>query len=760
MKTNNLSDLLPVAVHYDGTTLMNKNGELVQLIEIKGYSKRFNAQSILNLREAVRETLNSLLSQDVMFYLYVKRDFVPMNFSANFLSEFAQMKHNMWLERNSFKSCLMNTLYIGIVHEGAKSLLTHKHFADQIFLKKTIACFSVKLQAARDVIASISVEILAKLEQYGVNLLSIVKKNEKLISEPLSFLYYLIHSREKDVEISQADYSKLLTYNLNIKHEYNEACLGTDNSLELDWDGNLKVSEAIADQSYINILTFKHASDLATKYTDQLLNLDQQMVVTETIRLADKESLLEQLKKSQKIYEITKTNVATQIISGMMKELEAHHAILSQISMKIVAPTKELLHEKMNKTKELINRLGISTIKEDYYMIGAFFSAIPGNAHFLRRENSTIMSQAAVFASIKPKSLGGYNGSIWGNPITVFKTTEGLPYFFNFHNNNNIGHTIIVGEEEHGNSLLRNFLVLESLQFDARFVDLFCGNTKEIITMCDGMVEENFSIDMLTLIDNDIKMFYTLISFMLFDEHTITGALQEALLEVLTRIHNILLQDKNAEVALLVSKINDIFSLNDLQINSDIKYALSQFFSEKLFFRTLHLSSVPEGKILAMQDLLGTADLQSKFRTNIQSITTFLYIKQLDKELSYSNLQPVILSVDHTILLLPAVLKDEFQKIMIEIAKKNVVVIVTCQNKEFLYLGKETQEIIKNIIPTRFFLSDKFIDRNFKNLFELSDLEMSKIKMYNPSEHIFLLQQDASSITASFKILNTITIQN
>jgi CRISPR/Cas system-associated protein Cas5 (RAMP superfamily) len=41
------------------------------------------------------------------------------------------------------------------------------------------------------------------LEKYGVDLLSLVENNGKLISEPLSFIYYLIHSQEKEIEVKK-----------------------------------------------------------------------------------------------------------------------------------------------------------------------------------------------------------------------------------------------------------------------------------------------------------------------------------------------------------------------------------------------------------------------------------------------------------------------------------------------------------------------------------------------------------------------------
>jgi len=70
-----LSDLIPITAHYDTSMLITKNGELVQILSVNGFSKRFDKNKDLNLRAEIKRVLKTLLSRDIMFYLYVKRDY-------------------------------------------------------------------------------------------------------------------------------------------------------------------------------------------------------------------------------------------------------------------------------------------------------------------------------------------------------------------------------------------------------------------------------------------------------------------------------------------------------------------------------------------------------------------------------------------------------------------------------------------------------------------------------------------------------------
>jgi type IV secretion system protein VirB4 len=758
--SHHISDLISVACHYDENTLLTKNGELIQFIKVKGFAKRFAKLSNTNLRDVIRNIIKNLLTKNLMFYLYVKRDYMNIaSTTGDFHSEFAQMQHEMWINENNFKSCLMNTLYIGIVHCGARDAFASRHFFKQFFFRTMKRSFEHNIEIGLKEISETSGKILQELEQYGVNLLSIVQKDDKLISEPLSFIYYLTHYHDKDVEISRVNCSKVLAFNLKIHHWYNHISFNTNDGKSLDFDGNISVSSEDIQSHFTAVFSLKSPYSLMLSTTDQILSLDQKMLIYETIRITNKATYLDLLKKQKIIYHTSKMQGALHEVEKQIKALEITPCIKSQISIITIADTEDTLNVQLHKMKELLFDIGISTVREDYNMMGTIYGAIPCNTYFLRRENYNIIENSAIFSSIRQKCLGGHRGSIWGMPITIFKTLTGLPYFFNFHNKDDIGHTIIVGQKINQQYLLRNFLIGESFAFDLKLVHFDNDSVDdETMKIYGATIQSNFSLNLLRIINNDPQILYKIFLYVLLSDIVLSDEIEKQIMEIIHAIIEIILQGTadNEEASNIIEKIHKVIDADHITINSDIKSYFNEFFSLNCFFKCFYLDTKVDSKITslsigkALQELTFEED---NIKEKIKSLLTFLYLKDINNELNSTNVEHILLSVGHSVLSFGNIFNDEFITMFKELAKKHVVVIINCQNRKDLYHSPAIASIIQAVIPTRFFLSDKFVDNEFRNIFQLSNTDLNKIKTYSPAELNFLLRQDEDMMVSSFRIL-------
>ena len=50
-------DFIPYAIHYDKNTILTKNGELMQIIRVSGFSNTSVYAELIPLREAVRDAI-------------------------------------------------------------------------------------------------------------------------------------------------------------------------------------------------------------------------------------------------------------------------------------------------------------------------------------------------------------------------------------------------------------------------------------------------------------------------------------------------------------------------------------------------------------------------------------------------------------------------------------------------------------------------------------------------------------------------------
>lgn len=56
-------DFIPYAIHYDKNTILTKNGELMQIIRVVGFSNASVFADLISLREAVRDGIRDNIKQ-------------------------------------------------------------------------------------------------------------------------------------------------------------------------------------------------------------------------------------------------------------------------------------------------------------------------------------------------------------------------------------------------------------------------------------------------------------------------------------------------------------------------------------------------------------------------------------------------------------------------------------------------------------------------------------------------------------------------
>ena len=135
-----------------------------------------------------------------------------------------------------------------------------------------------------------------------------------------------------------------------------------------------------------------------------------------------------------------------------------------QTTIMLISSTREELEKDLKASFEQFNSLGFVVIREDIFLEHCFWSQLPGNFHYLRRQKVINTNRIAGFAALHNFPSGLIAGNKWGPAATVFRTVLNTPYFFNFHDGD-LGHSLIMGPENSGKTVLLNFLVTQSRRF-------------------------------------------------------------------------------------------------------------------------------------------------------------------------------------------------------------------------------------------------------------------------------------------------------
>ncbi len=112
-------DFIPYVCHFDPNTIITKNGELLQIIRITGFSNTVAISELTALREAVREAVMSHVKDNkIAFWLNTIRRKRNISPEGNFDEFFAKKFDEAWTKENKWDDQYVNELYITVIVEG------------------------------------------------------------------------------------------------------------------------------------------------------------------------------------------------------------------------------------------------------------------------------------------------------------------------------------------------------------------------------------------------------------------------------------------------------------------------------------------------------------------------------------------------------------------------------------------------------------------------------------------------------------------
>lgn len=471
-------DFIPYACHYDLETILTKNGSLLQVIEIKGFSAAAKNEIDLNIRALIRKSIaKNIKSNAISVYFHTIRQARNLDQSPIFKSYFSQELHNAWVQSNYWDSKYVNNLYITLITTPAR--LSYSPI-DQIAVSFLSKRQDNLLKNVHKELSDPVSRILQDLAQYGAVKLSIVPVGKKgYCSELVRFFNKIIHLEEVDFPIKAVDISKDI-----IK---NEITFG-DTELKIN-----KPNSAV----FSSILSIKENEDLAPEVLGNFLQLPYQMVITQAMTFLDTKYALKSLQHQEYILEVSRDKNFRES-SGLEEALqvkpEDRNAFCNiQTTVMISSSNLDKLRSDIPVVYKNLCDLGIPAVKEDLNLEHCFWSQLPGNFSYNDRVSISLSSKAGAFALLNNCPFGSLK-SKWGDPVTILTTALDTPYFFHFHAGKS-GHTIITGDDDYAKMSLINFLLSESMKFNARFLYLDAFRQSELFLRALGVEYSVFSFD-------------------------------------------------------------------------------------------------------------------------------------------------------------------------------------------------------------------------------------------------------------------------
>lgn len=450
---------LPYTHQMDDHTVVTRDGYLLQVIRVEGYSFETADQVEINHRKHVRNTLwRGLSSSRFAIYHHIIRREVSMYPDGRF-EGFCKDLDDNWRNQLDLKRLFINEQFITVVRRplrGSVGMLTEalRIISSSADKKASEADRKANLKALYEATSN----IIGTLQTYGARLLTTYDTPNGVMSEALEFLSYLINQEARPLRLPRMNLADYLTYKRPFFGSETIEVRGAES-------GDQMVAALISIKEY--------GPESAPGMVDGLLRLPHELTVTQSFGFIERQKALDSLNKVQRQMEVADDaavslkeqlgHAADDTASGRIAWGEHHLSVL------VRAPNADTLDRAVTDVLAELTNLGLIAVREDVNLEATYWAQLPGNFSYIARKAPISSANFAGYASLHNFPQGRFEGNHWGPCVCMLETTSATPYSFNFHHGD-LGNFTVIGPSGTGKTVVLTFLMAQAQRFQPRSV--------------------------------------------------------------------------------------------------------------------------------------------------------------------------------------------------------------------------------------------------------------------------------------------------
>ena len=458
-KEQRVGERLPYDFLLDDRTVVLRDGGLMQSIYLEGFAFETADTDEVNHRQIVRAAaLRAIGSSRFVVYHHIIRRRVSVSLDAGYDDPVCNLIQQRWQERLSSRQVFVNDLFLTIVRRTPKGKVGVAERIAGLFGRSggenaqqaALSRDHKELQAATEA-------LMAALSAYGPRVLGGYDTANGRCSEPLELLSALYNGEMRPVLRPSGDIGHYIPYR--------RISFGLE---------AMEQASAGAGKDFAAILSLKDYPPAATPgMCDSLLRLPFEMTLTESFGFVDRQIGLERINLALRRLRAADEE-AMSLRQGLMAakdDLSVGATGLGEHHLSLQVRTKSLaeLDPAAAQCLAALADLGAVAVREDLNLEPAFWAQFPGNEAYIARRALISTSAYASFASLHGFPVGQAEGNHWGQAVTVFETSSGTPYYFNFHKAD-LGNFTVIGPSGSGKTVVLNFLAAQAQKFKPRTV--------------------------------------------------------------------------------------------------------------------------------------------------------------------------------------------------------------------------------------------------------------------------------------------------
>ncbi|CAD1793288.1 VirB4 family type IV secretion/conjugal transfer ATPase [Xanthomonas euroxanthea] len=459
-----ISEFVSISTHVAPSVLKTTGGDYLLIWHLGGLPfvgrDEFELEQRHNTFNRLLQTLRAPDFANVAFWVHDVRRRRRIGNASRFKQSFNQGLSDEYYAALSSQKIMQNELYFSMIYRPVvtgRRLVEKSGDPERIRLEEE--------QAVAKMI-ELATNVEAVLKDYSPYRLGMYEaKNGIVFSETLEFLGYLLNRIDEPVPVLQAPVQAYLPVSKHMfANKTGDFVIRTPDGLN-HFGAILNVKE-YADGTYPGILN-------GLKY------LDFEYVVTHSFSPVGRHDALKVLERTKGMMISSGDKSSSQIrdLDVAMDDVASGNFVLGEyhFTIAVYADSQEKLAKQIATTRAELSNAGFVSSKEDLAVASSFYAQLPGNWRFRTRIANLSSLNFLGLSPLHNFAQGKQHNNPWGDCVTTLQTTNGQPYYFNFHAThpaeNSLGekaiaNTMVIGKSGTGKTALINFLLSQVQKLD------------------------------------------------------------------------------------------------------------------------------------------------------------------------------------------------------------------------------------------------------------------------------------------------------
>lgn len=462
------ASFIPYTSHVTKNTIKLATGDYIQTIRMQGAAhESADVLDINSWHDQLNGFMRNIASPNVAIWTHVVRreygEYPGGDFSPGFCRDF----NDKYQQHMAGDRMLVNELYLTIVYRP-QPVKTLKFF-DLLGSKKKEDLEQKQfeeLEAINDLVGT----ALAALDRYEPELLEVYEHRGVMFSEVLEFLAFLVDGEWRRFPLPRSEIRDVLSTS--------RPFFGKGGLMSLKGPTNSQFAAILTIQEYPSIT--------CPGILNELLGMRCEFVLSQSFTFLSKQSAVGRMKRQQARMVNAGDVAVSQIeeIDDALDDLTSNRFVMGAHSLGLVirADDQKSLNVYINEAGAVLSDGGMKWAREEAGIAGSFWSQLPGNFEYRVRVGDITSRNFAGFSSLHNYPIGRIRHNQWGDAVTMFKTTSGAPFYFNFHkgeegadakkaakldpNHKDLANTVVLGKSGTGKTVLEMMLLAQTQKFN------------------------------------------------------------------------------------------------------------------------------------------------------------------------------------------------------------------------------------------------------------------------------------------------------